>query len=221
MLVMSGSPRVLVVEDNPKISTAISLVLSSAGITALETARTAHEAETRVGRGAPDLLLVDLGLPDRDGVDLIRLLRARAFRAPILVLTSATAPDRILAALHGGADGYLLKEDLDAKLAASVRDLAAGGTPLSDAAAKVLLRDLRRRAPAPRYDSGPALTPRQSAVLELLSTGASYCEIGRDLGMKVNTVRTHIRSLYDKLGVENRAEAVNLAWARGLLRAAG
>jgi DNA-binding CsgD family transcriptional regulator len=64
----------------------------------------------------------------------------------------------------------------------------------------------------------PSLTRRERAVLELISTGASYAEIGRDLGIEINTVRTHVRSLYDKMGVENRAEAVNLGWALGLLR---
>jgi DNA-binding NarL/FixJ family response regulator len=219
---MNAGPRILVVEDDPSISAVIGLRLRGAGISALETSATAREAEARVRRATPDLLLVDLGLPDRDGVDLIRGLRASGVGAPILVLTSATGADRILSALRAGADGYLFKEDLDAKLAASVRDLAAGGTPLSHAAAKALLGDLRQRSPAPSNDGrAPALTPRESAVLELLSTGASYAEIGRDLRIEVNTVRTHIRSLYDKLGVENRAEAVNLGWSQGLLRAAG
>jgi DNA-binding NarL/FixJ family response regulator len=212
-------PRVLVVEDDANLAAAIGLVLGGAGITALETTATAREAEARVRSAAPDLLLVDLGLPDRDGVELIRALRASGVGAPVLVLTSATGADRILAALRAGADGYLFKEDLDGKLAASVRELAAGGTPLSHAAARVVVDDLRRRSVAPSSDvRPPSLTPRESAVLELLSTGASYAEIGRDLGIEINTVRTHIRSLYEKLGVENRAEAVNLGWSQGLLR---
>ena len=220
---MSTNPRILVVEDDPSISAAISLVLRGGGVTALETSATAREAEAQVRSAAPDLMLVDLGLPDRDGVELIRAIRASGVGTPILVLTSATGADRVLSALRAGADGYLFKDDLDAKLAASVRELAAGGTPLSHAAAKTLLGDLRQRSPAPSNEAprAPSLTPRESAVLELLSTGASYAEIGRDLRIEVNTVRTHIRSLYDKLGVENRAEAVNLAWSCGLLRAAG
>jgi DNA-binding NarL/FixJ family response regulator len=210
---------VLVVEDDPDIAAAVSLILTSAGVSALEVAGSAEQADARIRRSAPDLLLLDLGLPDRDGVELIRLLRSRAFRAPILVLTSATAPDRILAALRGGADGYLFKEDLDRKLASSLEDLAAGGAPLSHGAAKVVLDDVRRASPrAGEAMVRPSLTPRESAVLELISTGASYPEIGRDLGIEINTVRTHVRSLYDKMGVENRAEAVNLGWTLGFLR---
>jgi len=219
---VTAGKHVLVVEDDPDIAAVVSLILSSSGISELEVAGSAEEADARVRRATPDLLLLDLGLPDRDGVELIRLLRSRGLRAPILVLTSATAPDRILAALRGGAYGYLFKEDLDRKLASSVADMAAGGTPLSHAAAKVVLGDVRRASPVPdKATARPSLTRRESEVLELISTGASYAEIGRHLGIGLNTVRTHVRSLYDKMGVENRAEAVNLGWALGLLRTGG
>ena len=145
---------------------------------------------------------------------MILALRTAAFREPILVLTSATSDARVLEALRAGADGYLFKEDLDTGLAVALRDLSRGGMPLSPGAAKAVLAQLRsdRRADAPTISS------RELSVLELLATGASYAEIARMLGVALNTVRTHVRSLYEKMGVENRAEAVNLAWNSGLLR---
>jgi DNA-binding NarL/FixJ family response regulator len=163
-------------------------------------------------------MLVDLGLPDRDGVALIQSVRAAGFGGPIVVLTSATGPERILAAVRAGADGYIFKEDLDANLVPALRHLATGGTPFSRAAARVVLDQLRHGPTLPAAGPAlPALTGREREVLQLLSTGASYAEIGRDLGIRVNTVRTYIRSLYEKCGVVNRAEAVNLAWNLGLL----
>ncbi len=211
---MIQHPRVLLVEDDRRVSDAICAILTGAGYSHLEVAATAGAAERRVRVARPDLILVDLGLPDRDGADLILALRTAAFREPILVLTSATSDARILGALRAGADGYLFKDDLDVALAVALRDLGRGGMPLSPGAAKAVLAQLRggRRADAPMISS------RELSVLELLATGASYAEIARVLGVALNTVRTHVRSLYEKMGVENRAEAVNLAWTSGLLR---
>jgi DNA-binding NarL/FixJ family response regulator len=220
-----NSPRVLVVEDDPRVAALVCAVLERGSFVVLDVAGDALSAEVAVQDHDPDLLLVDLGLPDRDGVDLIRTLRAMSFRGPILVLTSATMPDRVLAALRAGADGYLFKEDLDARLTDALRDLVAGGSPLSARAASALLAELRAEpprtiTPRPSHASlAPALTARERAVLEALSTGGSYAEIARELSIEVNTVRTHIRSLYDKCGVENRAEAVDFAWRVGLLGA--
>jgi DNA-binding NarL/FixJ family response regulator len=221
---VSARPRVLVVEDDPRLSDVIRAIIGGAGFAAVEVVHTARCAEATVRSFAPDVVLVDLGLPDRDGVDLIRGLRAGAlpFRGSILVLTSVVAPERILAALRSGANGYLFKEDLHTRLAASLAELASGGSPLSGRAATVVLRELLAMATPPRNDGAlPALTGREAEVLELLSTGASYAEVARELAVQINTIRTHVRSLYEKLGVRNRAEAVNLGWNLGLLRRAG
>jgi DNA-binding NarL/FixJ family response regulator len=216
-------PRVLVVEDDPRVAALVSAILERGGFVVVQVAGDALSAETAVRNHDPDLLLVDLGLPDRDGVELIRTIRTMSFRWPILVLTSATMPDRVLGALRAGADGYLFKDDLDARLAEALRDLLAGGSALSARAASAVLAELRAEPPrtlTPRpggASPAPALTARERAVLEALSTGGSYAEIARELSIEVNTVRTHIRSLYDKCGVENRAEAVDFAWRVGLL----
>lgn len=206
--------RLLLVEDDGRIAEAIRAVLAMAGYTQVAVAGTAATAETEVRRNPPDLVLVDLGLPDRDGAELIRALRAAEYRRPILVLTSATGDDRVLAALRAGADGYLFKDDVEARLAIALRDLAQGGAPLSPGAARAVLRQLGL---GQRNLVIPSLTARETGVLELLATGGGYAEIAGDLGVELNTVRTHVRSIYEKLGVENRAEAVNLAWNLGLL----
>jgi DNA-binding NarL/FixJ family response regulator len=207
--------RLLLVEDDRRMSDVICAMLSSAGYSDLQVASTAAAAESEVKRRPPDLALVDLGLPDRDGIDLIRAIRTAAFRQPILVLTSATSDERVLAALRAGADGYLFKHEIEVRLAIALRDLVQGGAPLSPGAARAVLRELGFEQ---RDLALPSLTPRETEVLGLLATGGSYVEIAGDLGVELNTVRTHIRSIYEKLGVENRAEAVNLSWRLGLLR---
>jgi DNA-binding NarL/FixJ family response regulator len=220
---VSGDPHVLLVEDDRPTAEAIQLVLRAAGFTAVSALATAGAAEREIAALRPDILIVDLGLPDGDGVELIAAVRAGGFAGRVLVLTSATAAERILAALDAGADGYLFKDEIDVRLAASLRDLARGGAPLSSQAARVVLEHLGLGRPAgggaPLLT--PQLTPKERAVLELLATGGGYGAIAAELGIQLNTVRSHIRSLYNKLGVENRAEAVNLAWNSGLLRGPG
>jgi DNA-binding NarL/FixJ family response regulator len=214
---MTTERSALVVEDDARMAALVSTILRLGGFTRVEISGTAREAETRIREVTPDLVLVDLRLPDLDGVALIREARHAAFRNPILVITSVTSDEQVLAALGAGANGYLFKEDLDVRLGNALRELADGGLPLSPGAAQVVLRQIR---PERAHGHRPHLTSREAAVLEHLATGASYAEIGRELEVGINTVRTHIRSLYEKLGVENRAEAVNLAWNLSILRRA-
>lgn len=215
---MTTHLRVLVVEDDSRVSALITTILAEAGFSYLTVADTAARAASAIRSATPELMLVDLGLPDRDGVELIRQVRSEGHLAlPILVLSSATGPERVLAALEEGADGYLFKEDLRGGLASALREVARGGLPLSRGAARAVLGRLRGLGGGARPAVLPALTARERDVLSLLSTGAKYAEIGAELGIGTNTVRSHIRSLYDKCGVQNGAEAVNLAWHLGLL----
>jgi len=207
--------RVLVIEDERQSTQAIVALLDAAGFRSVTVADTARSARARLDELVPDLVLLDLRLPDGNGVDLIPVIRAKAPRTRILVLTVVTTTNCILSALQAGADGYLYKDDLDIRLVHAMQDLLKGGAPLSSGAARVVLDHLQLDAPG---IAAPRLTPKEKAVLELLAIGHGYGDIANDLGVELNTIRTHIRSLYTKLGVENRAEAINVGWRLRLLR---
>jgi DNA-binding NarL/FixJ family response regulator len=211
---MSDPTKVLLIEDDRRIADGVRAILAAPGRFAVEVAGTIREARLAIPRFVPGVLLIDLGLPDGDGVDLVRSLRRDRVEAQMLVLTSATTPDRIMDALRAGAHGYLFKDDLDTRLVPAIDELLAGGAPLSSGAARVVLGELDVQA----QDQRPQLTGQEARVLEWLSIGHGYEEMARDASLSINTIRTHVRSLYAKLGVENRAEAVNLAWRLGLLR---
>ena len=208
---------VLVVEDNAGTAALICTILAGADFQDVSVVRTAREAEVAIARRAHGLVLLDLGLPDGDGVTVIERARATGFDRPIVVLTAVTRDDQVLRALRAGADGYLFKEDLSQELLPGLRKVARGEAALSGGAARAALLALRERNEPVIV---PSLTKRELQVLEALSSGGGYAEVAKDLGVEINTVRTHVRALYRKLGVENRAEAVNLGWSHGLLRRA-
>lgn len=212
---MDIQPRLLLVEDDQRMAAVITAILRASGFDDVVTVRTVAAARAALARSLVDAFLVDLGLPDGDGLELIVELRAGSSTLPILVLTACSEHERIVTALRSGANGFLFKDDLDVRLGRGLRELLAGNAPLSAGAAKALLNEWRGATAAV---PAPVLTARQGEVLSLLATGAGYAEIARELRIGINTVRTHVMSLYEQMGVENRAEAVNLAWRFGLLQ---
>jgi len=204
--------RILLVEDDPRIAALMTDLIERGGSYAITTVSTIAATVTALS-DHPEMVIVDLGLPDGDGVDLIAKIRAKDGKIPLLVVTSATAPERIDAALAAGADGYLFKEDVSARLVPALAELRADGTPMSAGVVRAMLRQLY-----PRPDHKPRLSPQELVVLELLSFGFGYQEIAERSGKSIHTVRTQLQSVYAKMGVENRAEAVSLAWAHGLIR---
>jgi DNA-binding NarL/FixJ family response regulator len=213
-----GAVRVLVVEGDRRVRDAIAHLLD----------RTRFSADL-VGSAAaalaaleddPQVVLVDLGLPDLDGIELIAQIRAQRPTTPCLVLTSASTENQIRAALRAGARGYLLKEDLGRRLVLAISEALLGGIPLSKVAAELLLAQVRGDAPPPPSSGevvGGPLSARERQVLARLARSLTYEETAADLGVSVNTVRTYVRGIYDKLAVSSRTEAVMAALERGLL----
>jgi DNA-binding NarL/FixJ family response regulator len=198
----------------------------------------------QMGHSAPDVLLVDLGLPDQSGLEVIRLCKAMKPKTEIMVVTMFGDEANMIRAFEAGASGYLLKDGDESELAEHVRTLDAGGSPMSPIIARQLLsrmgsgaggggtKSVQQGLPAaatvpPFSDIQPVrqarnlsdrlLTDREETVLQLLSRGYSYGELAKEMGVTINTIQSHIRGLYSKLEVHSKSEAIFEARQLGLL----
>ncbi len=166
----------------------------------------------------PDLFLVDIGLPDGSGLDFVPEVKARG-PAKVLVLTAFGDRETVVTAIRSGADGYLLKDSTEATILDGIRVTLEGGAPVSSAAAVYMLEQLRGMpmvAPAGEENSG--LTPREVELLDVFAKGGSYKEAARILGISPLTVGNHVKSIYRKLAVHSRGEAVYEAIKTGQLK---
>src|SRR5512134_564270 len=179
------------------------------------------EALAGLAQSAPDVLLVDLGLPDMSGLKIVRYVAERYPGCDILVVTIFGDERTVLAALEAGARGYLLKGALQHDIAVDIEHLKSGGSPLSPVIARQLLKRMQARpekvphVTAPDLDS--ALTAREVEILNAISRGFSYQETAGLLVISVQTVHTHLKRIYRKLAVHSKTEAVYEADKRGLL----
>src|SRR5207247_929396 len=159
----------------------------------------------------PDVVLMDLVMPQRDGLSAMRALRKRSARARVIVLTSFLDDDKLLPALRAGAAGYLLKDARPQELARAVRAAHAGEALLDPVVAAQLVETLAS-------DGEPLdrLTPREREVLELIGRGFANKRIARELGLSEKTVKTHVGHVLEKLGVSDRTQAAVVAVRAGL-----
>ena len=170
-------------------------------------------------RDKPDVVMLDLGLPDGDGIDLIREIRSEPSTVKILVVTLFADEDRVIRAIEAGADGYVLKGSAEEDFRLFVRQTYDGEAPISARAAAHLLRRVRRpQVSAGRSGKPVELSPRETELLEMLARGVSYKEAARRLGLSPHTVAEYVGTIYRKLSVKSKAEAVYEAMQSGLLK---
>lgn len=168
-----------------------------------------------------DVLLVDLGLPDCSGLEVIRRCRDMQPACAMMVLTIFGDEANMLSAFEAGASGYLLKDGTEADLATHILSLHAGGSPMSPTIARQLLVRWQGRPaaqPMTAVAENEALSPRETEVLGLIARGFTYTEAAQRMGILLSTVQSHVRNIYSKLDVHNKAEAVFEARQLGLLR---
>ena len=165
-----------------------------------------EEVLPKIGSDLPDVVLVDLGLPGKSGIEGIRLLKERYPELVLVVLTVFDDDRRIFEALCAGASGYLLKKTPALRLIQGIRDAAAGGAPMSPEIAARVIAFFRQTHPGPLDDNN--LTPHELRVLKLLVDGHNYKTAALELSVSVNTVSFHIRRIYDKLHVHTKSGAV-------------
>jgi DNA-binding NarL/FixJ family response regulator len=190
---------------------------------------TLAEARQGVAKQLPDVLLVDLGLPDGNGLELIQEVYERSPRVNIMVVTVFGDEHHIFRALEAGATGYLLKDAEPDEVVSSIRKLAEGGSPISPVIARKLLSRVIRKPEAPRParsaraahagkpDHGP-FSEREYEILTIVARGFSSEEIARMLSISPHTVISHVKNIYQKLAVHSRAEAVFEARQMGILQ---
>lgn len=154
----------------------------------------------------PDVLLMDLNLPRLSGVDCVRRLKSKLFGLKILMLTKYEDADHIFQALRAGADGYLLKRKIASHLLQAIQEVRRGGAPFSSEVAACVVAFFHEQGRASA--EAATLTTRERQVVELLAKGHPYKEIARKLGISPQTVNGYIKSIYDKLHVHSRTEAV-------------
>jgi DNA-binding NarL/FixJ family response regulator len=193
----------------------------------IATARDAHiawaagsvgEAMQRLESGAPDVLLVDLGLPDGSGLSVISSAKRRYPHCEVMVVSVFGDEENVVAAIEAGASGYLLKDALADSFLNTIRELRAGGSPISPSIARILLNRARLlRSDTSRGALDGDLAERELEILRLVAKGFNFPEISRLLGVSNNTVKTHIYRIYRKLSVHSRGEAVFEAKKLGLL----
>jgi DNA-binding NarL/FixJ family response regulator len=162
----------------------------------------------------PDVVLLDIGLPGKTGIEAIPEFKRRYPKAQIVMMTVFDDDRHIFDAIQAGADGYLLKKTPPAKLLHAVEDAAAGGMPMTPFVARQAVELFKRFAPSTK--AGPDLTQRESEILKLLVEGLNYTMIAEKLFISLDTVRNHIRHIYEKLQVHSKAEAVARALKSGL-----
>jgi DNA-binding NarL/FixJ family response regulator len=200
--------RVSLVEDDPGTRDGLArLITRSSKLTLVASYGSAEEALEKISGNLPDVLLQDIQLPGQNGVTCTAALKAAHPGLHILILTTYDDSDLIFEALRVGANGYLLKRSRPAELIRAIEEVHAGGAPMSPHIARMVVAFFRG-SPRPPVTDVDKLTPREREVLESLAQGRLYKEIAGQLGISMSTVNTHVESIYRKLHVQTRTEAV-------------
>ncbi|MFN3286060.1 MAG: response regulator [bacterium] len=213
----SAPVRVLIADDHELVRRGLAMLLETeAGIQVVGEARTGREAVEAVLRESPDVLLVDLKMPELDGLGVLRAVKARAPGTRVVLLTGLEVDEAILEAVYQGADGFLFKDVPPAELCKAIRVIAAGEVYLQPAVAARLVRLLARSQEEPPPRKGE-LTAREREILSLMARGHTNHEIAELTGLAVETVRSHVKNILQKLGQPNRTRAVLAALRSGLV----
>jgi DNA-binding NarL/FixJ family response regulator len=219
------STRVLIVEDEPEFLRRFSeAVMADPALRLLGAVSSGRAARALLDADPPDVMLVDLGLPDMDGTDLIRHAARQHPGCDCLVVTMFADDAHVMSCLEAGATGYLLKDARSERITAAIHEVRAGGSPISPSIARrVLARFRSAPAPSPAVPAAAAAPPpsplsqRETEILQLVAKGISFETVGEVLAISPHTVVAHVKKIYRKLAVHSRGEAVYEASQMGLL----
>jgi DNA-binding NarL/FixJ family response regulator len=209
--------RVLIADDQAMVRAGFRMLLSGEqDIEVVAEARDGREAVAKAAQSYPTVILMDIRMPEFDGLEATRRIITADHDARILILTTFGLDEYVYEALRAGASGFVLKDDPPEQLIAAVRTVAGGDALLSPAITKRVIKQftrLRRPAPPKELDE---LTAREQDILRLIADGLSNSEIGKRLYISETTVKTHVTHILQKLGLRDRVQAVVLAYQTGL-----
>jgi DNA-binding NarL/FixJ family response regulator len=211
------SIRVMVVDDQTMVRAGFRLLLADEpDIEVVAEASNGRDAVGQAARFRPDVILMDIRMPEMDGLEATRRILASDAEARVLVLTTFDLDDYVFEALRAGASGFVLKDEPPEQLIGAVRTVAAGEALLSPTVTRRVIKrfaTVRRQVPPPAVAE---LTPRELEVFRLIAQGLSNAEIGDELFISDTTVKTHVTRLFQKLDLRDRAQAIVLAYQTGL-----
>ncbi len=212
--------RIVIIEDDPvSRNMLVAALQEETGCTVVAEFTEGRAAISALPHLSPDMVLVDLGLPDISGIDVIRKLKAADAHCDALVVTTFGDERTVTTALEAGADGYLLKGTPLEELRRDIHSLRNGGSPLSPMVARQLLNKLQSKPEEVRPEAadGTQLTKREHDILAMIAKGFSYAETSQICGIATTTVHSHLKSIYRKLEVHSKTEAVYEARRRSLI----
>jgi DNA-binding NarL/FixJ family response regulator len=213
--------RVVLADDQPLVRAGLRMILSSEpDIEVVGEAANGFEAIDLCASSQPDVVLMDVRMPELDGISATRQIAGLDDPPRVLVLTTFDLDEVVYDALRAGASGFLLKDAPEERLTTAIRVVAEGGSLFAPSVTTRLIAEFARRAPRSEADLS-SLTERENEVLRLVARGLSNAEIGTALFVSENTVKTHVARVLMKLGVRDRVQAVVLAYESGLVRAQG
>jgi DNA-binding NarL/FixJ family response regulator len=210
--------RVMVVDDHPMWRDAVARDLAEAGHEVVATASDGAQALRLIGAARPEVVVLDLQLPDMSGVDVTLGLRAADPGVRVLVLSASGEQQDVLDAVKAGATGYLLKSAARAEFLDAVRRIADGDAVFTPGLAALVLGEFRRIATLPDAvgEQAPRLTDRENEILRMVATGVPYKQIATRLSLSHRTVQNHVQNTLSKLHLHNRVELVRYAIEHGL-----
>jgi DNA-binding NarL/FixJ family response regulator len=171
------------------------------------------QAVEQIERHQPDLVFMDIDMPEMTGIEALKKVRSSSPNLPIIMLTVFDDSTHVLDTIFAGASGYLLKKHISTRLFDAVEEVLAGGAPMSPSIARMVIESMRQKPAENNYK----LTSREKEILTSLSQGNSYKMIAAEFDISLDTVRTHIKRIYDKLQVHSQTEAVSKAIKEGLV----
>lgn len=203
--------KIIVYEDNSTLRESLSSLLSlETNYQLLASYADCRNVTAQVKEADPDVVLMDIDMPEVNGIEAVKKIRAFNTRVQIIMLTVFDDNTHVFEAMYAGANGYLLKKYVSDKLIGAIREVLDGGAPMSPTIARMVISNMQQ--PAPQVaENDYQLTQREKETLNLLSKGNSFKMIAAELGISIDTVRTHIKRIYDKLHVRSQIEAVSKA----------